>query len=90
MHALRAELEEKTEQLTAATSAVAVLEEQLRQAGEAAEAAAAARAQVDASLESTAAALQAAQDRCEAAEVRVSRASVCDQVSEHVWPDYGA
>ena len=63
-------MEEKTELLSAATSAIAVLEEQLRQAGEAAEAAAAARAEVDASLETTAAALQAAEDRCEAAEVR--------------------
>ena len=67
----RAEVEEKTEQLAAATSAVAVLEEQVRQAGAAAEAAAAARAEVDAALEKTVAALQAAEDRCEAAEVRV-------------------
>ena len=66
---LRAEVEEKTEQLAAATSAIAVLEQQLRQAGEAAGAAAAARAEVDASLAKTSVALQAAEDRCEAAEV---------------------
>ena len=48
-----------------------MLEEQLRQAGEAAEAAAAARAQVDTALQRTNAALQTAEDRCEAAEVRI-------------------
>lgn len=46
-----------------------MLQEQLRQAGEAAEAAAAARAEVDAALQKMTSALQAAEDRCEAAEV---------------------
>ena len=63
-------MEEKAEHLSAATSAAAVLEEQLRQAGEAAEAAAAARCEADAALAKTTASLQAAEDRCEAAEVR--------------------